>query len=213
MTSLSHPQLKNQTSMVKLNTSDDNQEHVPTAPLPNPIGRNIDTITELHAQAERDVPGHQHFIESLTHSLARPRFLYSMLLVVSLWILPNVLPRRFKLPVFDPPPFNKLQSIATLSSLFITTGVLIRQSRQEKLAEQRAQLTMQLNLLSEQKIAKLISLIEELRLDLPDVQNRSDPEADVMQEPTDPRQVLETLEETLTEELKRLKQPKASDSR
>jgi len=78
---------------------------------------------------------------------------------------------------------------------------LIQQGRQEKLAEQRTQLSLQLSLLSEQKIAKLIALVEELRRDLPSVQDRIDPEAEVMQQATDPQQVLEVLEEVLIEEL------------
>ena len=88
----------------------------------------------------------------------------------------------------------------------MTAGVLIRQNRQEKLAEQRAQLALQLNLLSEQKVAKLIALIEELRKDLPNVKNRYDPEAEMMKEAADPHAVMEALEETLTQELEILQQ-------
>ncbi len=92
----------------------------------------------------------------------------------------------------------------------MTTGVLIRQKRQEELAEQRAQLSVQINLISEQKIAKLISLVEELREDLPGVHNRRDPEAEVMEKATDPREVLQTLEDALTKELSRLKDRNSS---
>jgi len=83
---------------------------------------------------------------------------------------------------------------------------LIKQNRQEKLAEQRAQLGLQLNLLSEQKIAKLIALIEELRRDIPNVQDRFDAEAEVMKQAADPTVVIDTLEKTLTEELAELQQ-------
>ncbi|MEH2144817.1 DUF1003 domain-containing protein [Nostoc sp.] len=85
--------------------------------------------------------------------------------------------------------------------MLVTTGVLIKQERQEKLAEQRAQLSLQLNLLSEQKIAKLIGLVEELRQDIPNVKNRSDPEAEMMKSPTDPHAIINVLEETLASEL------------
>jgi len=52
------------------------------------------------------------------------------------------------------------------------------------------------NLLSEQKIAKLIALVEELRCDLPNIKNRCDPEAEVMKQPADPQMVVEALEDT-----------------
>ena len=111
------------------------------------------------------------------------------------------MPRQWGIARFDPPPFNKLGLLVSTSALLMTTGVLIRQSRQEKLAEQRAQLTLQLSLLSEQKIAKLIGLVEELRRDLPNVHDRHDPEAEVMQEAADPHTVLTALEQNLEAEL------------
>jgi len=60
---------------------------------------------------------------------------------------------------------------------------------------------LQLNLLSEQKIAKIIAILEELRADLPNVHDRYDPEAIVMQEAADPIAVLNALQETLQREL------------
>ena len=86
--------------------------------------------------------------------------------------------------------------------------MLIKQERQEKLAEQRAQLSLQLNLLSKQKIAKLIGLVEELRQDIPNVKNRSDPEAEMMKSFTDPHAIINVLEETLASELANFSQQK-----
>ncbi len=173
----------------------------PTVPLPEPISHNIDAIIALHTRHEQDVSRHQRMVEAAIASFGRPAFLYSILLAITLWVVPNALPRRFGLPRFDPPPFSWLQFSLTTGSLLMTSGVLIKQNRQEKLAEQRAQLTLQLNMLSEQKIAKLIDLVEELRRDLPDVKNRYDPDAETMKEAADPQAVVEALEETLTEEL------------
>jgi len=56
----------------------------------------------------------------------------------------------------------------------MTIAVLIKQDRQEK-AGREAQLSLQLNLLSEQKIAKLITLVEELRCDLPMLETGTTP--------------------------------------
>ena len=81
-----------------------------------------------------------------------------------------------------------------LGALLTTTIVLITQTRQGKLAEQRAQLDLQVNLLAEQKTAKLIALLEELRRDLPEVHNRHDAEAAAMEQSTDPHAILAALE-------------------
>ncbi|WP_375504561.1 DUF1003 domain-containing protein [uncultured Nostoc sp.] len=186
------------------------QNILPTAPLPESISKNIDTIIALHRRSEKDVPQHQRVVETVTAFFGRPAFLYSILLGIILWITPNVLPRRFGIPRFDPLPFSWLQFSLTTGSLLVTTGVLIKQERQEKLAEQRAQLSLQLNLLSEQKIAKLIALVEELRHDIPNVKNRSDPEAEMMKSPTDPHAIIDVLEETLASELASFSQQKTS---
>jgi uncharacterized membrane protein len=126
-------------------------------------------------------------------------------------MLPNVLPQSLGLPQFDPPPFDSLQLSLGIIALPMTIAVLIKQDRQEKLAEQRTQLSLQLNLLSEQKIAKLIALVEELRRDLPDVENRCDSEAEEMKQAAEPQVVMEALEKTLAQELAELQKQEASD--
>jgi uncharacterized membrane protein len=124
--------------------------------------------------------------------------------MVAGWLIINVLLHYWGLPQFDSSPFDLLQLVLGIISLPMTIAVLIKQERQEKLAEQRAQLSLQLNLLSEQKIAKLIGLFEELRNDLPDVKNRYDPEIQEMQQAADPQVVMSVLEKTLAEELEQL---------
>jgi len=183
---------------------------IPTAPLPEQISQNIDIIIALHARHEQNVSPHQRFVEAVTAFFGRPAFLYSIVIGITLWVVPNALPRRFNSPRFDPPPFPWLQFSLTIGSLLVTTGVLITQNRQEKLAEQRAQLTLQMNLLSEQKIAKLIALMEELRRDLPNVKDRHDPEAETMKVAADPHAVMTALEETLTPELADLRKQETS---
>jgi len=183
---------------------------VPTVPLPEHISQNIETIIALHTRNEKDVPRHQRVVEGVTAFFGRPTFLYIIIIMIALWVAPNVLPRRFGVRQFDPPPFGWLQFSLSLGSLLMTTGVLITQNREEKLAEQRTQLSLQLNLLSEQKIAKIISLLEELRTDLPNVRDRHDPEAKVMKEAADPQAVMEALEQRLEEELAELEKQKKS---
>ncbi len=185
---------------------------LPAAPLPDPLGQNIEAIIALQAKAEKDLSQTQRVVEAVTAFFGRPLFLYSILLGVTFWMVVNLLPTDLGIPKFDPAPFEWLDHVLGLASLLMTSGVLITQNRQEKLAEQRSQLTLQLNLLSEQKIAKLIALVEELRQDLPMVKNRFDPEAEVMMKAADPHVVMEALEKTLAEDLAQLQQQDLSDS-
>lgn len=169
-----------------------------TAPLPDPITKNIEAISLLHTQEVRDIPAYQRILEAIATFFGRATFMYILLLVLSLWIFGSFFDRF--LP-FNLPSFSWSNHGLDAAALVISTGVLVRQTRQENFAEQRAQLMLQLNLLSEQKIAKIISLLEELRTDLPDVINRHDSEAQLMQEPADPIAVLEALQKNLAQEL------------
>src|SRR5205085_1564101 len=92
---------------------------------PNPIGQNIETVADLHKHAERNVSAQQRTIEKVTGFLGRPRFLFIILIVVTLWMLVNLVLVKFGLPSFDPPPFLWLQGILSLGALLQTTVILI----------------------------------------------------------------------------------------
>jgi Predicted membrane protein len=159
------------------------------------IGQNIEAILAFYAREEQNMSGSQRVLEIASGFAGRPLFLGCVLLVVALWILANVFAHRLGLAEFDPAPFVWLQGLVGLGALVTTTVVLITQNRLAKLEERRAHLELQVNLLTEQKVTKLINLIEELRQDLPMVKSRDDPEAVALQQPTDPKQVLAALDE------------------
>ena len=128
--------------------------------IKDPIAKNIETISSLHIQESRNVTNHQQMLESVALFFGQPIFLYLLLILFAIWIGDNFLA---SLVPFDLPKFRWTDDGLGAASLIISTGVLIRQTRQEKLAEQRSQLTLHLDLLVEQKTAKIIALLEELR--------------------------------------------------
>jgi uncharacterized membrane protein len=171
-----------------------------TAPLPDPVAENIEAIIEIHRQEAQDIPLHERLLASMASFFSRPIFLYGLLISLGVWLAGHFINDLGVLP-FQLPTFSWGEQGLDAAALLISTGVLIRQSRQESFAEQRTQLMLQLNLLSEKKIAKIIALIEELREDTPDMEQRHDPEAEVMKQAADPLTVLEALKETLKQEI------------
>jgi uncharacterized membrane protein len=161
------------------------------------LDQDIETIVALRMTAERTVSRHQRLIERSINALSRPRSLYLIVLFIVLWILISLSASNFHLPWSDPAPFFWLQGIIACGSIFLTTGVLITQSRQSMLAEQRRHLDLQINLLTERKVSKLIELIEEIRSDLGEDTQLIDPEVEAMKEPIDPHTALTALNETL----------------
>ncbi len=169
--------------------------------VPDPINQNIDAVVALHALAEQQVDMHQRTVEALTARLGRPQFFYGILVGAGLWMGVNAAAPLLHLPRFDDPPFAWLQGAIGLGALLMTSVILITQNRQGKLAERREQLELQMSLLTEQRTAKIIDLLEELRRDMPSVHNRIDLEAEALTKTVDPHEILATFESRLEETL------------
>lgn len=168
------------------------------------VDQDIETLVALRMRAERKVSRHQRIIERVTQNIGRPRFFYSIILFVALWIFVNSFATQLGLPFHDTPPFYWLQGIIGLGALLMANVVLITQNRQNKLAEERRHLDMQISLLVERKVSKVIDLLEELRRDTPNIENRHDPQAEAMKENVDPHAVITSLNQSLEEAVKEL---------
>ena len=164
------------------------------AAMPEHVGHNIQTIAAMFADTERRVGRHQLAIERMTDIFGRPVSTYVLAIIVVGWVFANEAAARLGYLPIDPPPFAWLQGAACIAALLMTMTILTTQSRVAKLASQRAHLDLQVNLIAEEKIAKLIALVEELRRDLPTVRDRRDSLADAMTEAVDVNAVANELE-------------------
>lgn len=161
----------------------------------DPTLQNVQTVVALHSHHAHEVKHPLRLIQWLTAQLGRPAAFYTLLTGIMLWIAYNSLALRLGLRCLDQPPFFWLQGFVAMAALLISSMVLITQNRQGKLAARRALLDLHVNLLSEQKVAKVISLLEELRRDIPSVGNRVDPQAEAMSRPVDAHAVISNLEQ------------------
>ena len=92
----------------------------------------------------------------------------------------NYVATRLGLGALEEFPFPNLAFAATVAALLIALAILTTQQHQDQLAERRAELTLQIAVLSERKMAKLIELMEEQRRDNPLLASRVDEEAERM---------------------------------
>jgi uncharacterized membrane protein len=160
--------------------------------LPEHVLRNVETIASHQDRQQQSITADRRVLNKIAAFFARPGFLYFQIGFFAVWIgctnlaERNIISKNF--PLFD----LHLHGLE-VASLLISTEVLIAQAHQEKMEKERSDLGLQLNLVTEQKIAKLISLVEELRTDLPNVKNRNDEEADAMKQAIDPQAILEVI--------------------
>ena len=159
------------------------------------INQNIDAIVEFYAREELKISGPQRMLERISSFNAKPVYLALIMLLAVLWMLTNRALSQLGMPQLDPAPYFWLQGVVGLGALLTATVVVSKQERFAKLAQQREHLDLKVTLLTEQKVAKLIDLLEELRRDLPNVSNRHDPGAIALQHSMNASEVLAALDE------------------
>ena len=176
----------------------DNREHRPSElARVAQVTEHAETIAAIRARADQQVTRSQREVERLTANIGRPATIGLLAALICAWIAWNTYLGAAHERVLDPPPFFWLQGAVGLYAALVSTFVLATQNREKRHGEQRAYLELQINLLAEQKTAKIIELLEELRRDMPTVRDRVDHEANAMQMPVDTAVVMNALEETM----------------
>jgi uncharacterized membrane protein len=153
--------------------------------LPAHIEETIRSIARLHAEHHRNA--------------TPPQFIGVLTVIAASWISLNLLAGALGYRAIDSLPFSELGGAVSLVSLYIVVLILATQRREYQLAQLREQLTLELAILSEQKTAKVIQLLEESRRDNPLIRDRVDQQAEAMAQPADPKSVLDAIKETHAE--------------
>jgi len=175
-------------------------EFDPLAPiLPIHSEETIQSIARLRAEHRANATRHQLAVDRITSVLGRPVFIAVLTLAVVGWASLNGVVANLGYRPLDPPPFPWLTGAASLASLYLVVLILTTQNRDDRLTQRREQLNLELAILSEQKAAKVVALLEELRRDSPAVRDRVDSQADVMARPADPQSVIDAIKETRSE--------------
>ena len=144
----------------------------PTVPPPQPaslsaaLRRNIDALQQRRRQEAASATRQERLAQAITGFTGSMRFVYLHLALYAIWILVNV-GIIFGMPKFDP-SFVILAMEASVEAIFLSTFVLISQNRTAAAADKRADLDLQINLLTEHELTKLAEVIAAIaeRLDV-----------------------------------------------
>ena len=111
------------------------------------------------------------------------------------WILINTGKLKVIAP-FDPFPFNLLTTIVSLEAIILAIFVLISQNRTAKVDDLREETHLQLNLISEKEITKLIKMLA-LLLEKQGIDLSKDPELHKMVRPFSEEEIEKVLEKEI----------------
>ena len=170
--------------------------------LPAHIEATVAAIKRLHAEHHEQATPLQRLTEHLTATVGQTRFLGLLTLIVFGWIGINLFSLALGYRPFDAPPFAGLSTAVSLAALYMTVLILSTQRRDDELASQKEQLVLQLAVLADQKSAKIIELLEEMRRDHPGIHHRIDDDAQSMSKPADPQAVLDAMKASQKETVK-----------
>lgn len=162
-----------------------------TAGMAGVMQRNIRAVLERRQTEDKRKPLQLRIADAVTRFTGSLKFVYIHLALFGFWIIANLPGVPF--PKFDP-TYVVLAMFASVEAIFLSTFVLISQNRMAEQADKRADLDLQVSLLAEHEVTRLITLVKEIAEKL-EVQGSQHPELPELQRDVAPERVLDALEE------------------
>ncbi len=155
------------------------------------VERNIQTLLEHRREFEKRRGLQDKLADSITRFTGSMIFVYLHMLIFGAWIFINLgwIPR---VPRFDP-SFVVLAMVASVEAIFLSTFVLISQNRMQVMADRRAELDVQISLLAEHEVTRVIQLVSAIA-DRLGLEAAKPPELDELEQDVRPEAVLDYIE-------------------
>jgi uncharacterized membrane protein len=164
----------------------------PPDSLNSSLRRNIDVLRRRRDQEEATAGPQERLAAAITRFSGSMRFVYAHSLIYGFWIVANL----GWVPGIRPwdKSFVILAMVASVEAIFLSTFILITQNRMAMAADRRAELDVQIGLLAEAEITKLVQLVSDIaeRLDVPAGEHE---EIEEMKRQVAPEAVLDAIEE------------------
>ena len=174
--------------------------HKASKPLNRAIERYIRTIVHMRMKAARQRSTSQRIADVVTSFSGTMIFVYIHIIWFSIWILLNS--GLLGMAPFDPFPYGLLTMIVSLEAIFLSTFVLISQNRMGELSEQRADLDLHIDLLTEYELTRVLQMLRAIQEKM-GIADEEDEELSDLEMETKPEAVLAEIERMQERVLKR----------
>jgi uncharacterized membrane protein len=162
----------------------------PSPDLASVVERNIRALMQRSRDEDARRPLQHRLADSVTRFTGSLTFVAVHLVVFGAWALVNS--GLLGLPRFDP-SFVILATVASVEAIFLSTFVLISQNRMQAQADERADLDLQVTLLAEHEVTRLITLVQAIA-DRMGVEQARDPELSELAQDVAPERVLDAMQ-------------------
>jgi uncharacterized membrane protein len=130
-----------------------------SAEPPQAAIENIRVVANLEKELQRERTTGERVADRIADFVGNIWFAIIHVSLIILWVLVNSRVVPLVTP-FDPFPFILLALIVSCESVILSTFVLMKQNRMSLAADRRAHLNLQIDLLAEKEITKLLQLQE-----------------------------------------------------
>ncbi len=154
------------------------------------LERNIRTLLRLRREGNRRKSLQDRIADAITDFSGRMVFVYVHMIWFGLWILLNT--GRFGVVPFDRYPYGLLTMVVSLEAIFLATFVLISQNRLAAEADRRADLDLQIGLLTEHEVTRVLQMLDAVHKKL-EIVGDPDSELAQLEQETRPEDVLEEI--------------------
>ena len=155
------------------------------------LERNIEALHERRQREAGAASRQERAANAIAIFVGSFMFVYLQLLFVGFWIAANLQLIPY-VPAWDH-SFVILAMVASVEAIFLTTFVLITQNRMAAAADKRADLDLQISLLTEHEITKLTTLVSEMANEM-GVKTDVDHELEEIKQDVAPEMVLDKIE-------------------
>jgi uncharacterized membrane protein len=180
-------------------TADAKTVEAKAADLPASTKDNLELLTHFQDGEDAQISGVQLVIERVSAFFGSPAYFAFAVVFIAIWMLANGWAAHVGWHAIDEPPFFWLQGLVSSNALLLTVAVLIRQNRMAQVGEHRAHLDLQINLLSEQKVTKILQMVDELQRELTALRTRPDSEVAEMTKPADAHALMHAIKQKQTD--------------
>lgn len=149
----------------------------------------------IKAKADSKRTRTERIADWMTSRFGSMAFLLINSVFFALWILINTDQIKFLSP-FDPFPFSLLTTIVSLEAIILAIFVLISQNRNSKVDDLREETHLQINLISEKEITKLMKMMA-IVLERHGVDLSEDPELKKLLKPISEGEIEKKLEKEI----------------
>ncbi|MEO8096247.1 MAG: DUF1003 domain-containing protein [Acidobacteriota bacterium] len=159
------------------------------------IRHNIGVMAEIERKALEDRSRSERLGDLVNQHAGRLWFVITHVVWFAVWIGLNVgiLSAGER---FDPFPFPLLTLVVSLEAIFLSLFILISQNRANRQADHRAHLDLQINLLTETEITKMMGMLQAL-CKANGLAEGDDPELQDLACQTEPQAVIQDLKQAL----------------